>query len=82
MKKVLLIAILAFMFVGCTSSSDAQRALDAQGFTDVTYTGYDFLACSKDDVFHTGFRAKNAQGIYVEGTACSGLLFKNTTLRF
>lgn len=82
MKKVLVMAILAVMFIGCTSQTDAERALSAQGFTDVTYTGYDMFACSKDDVFHTGFRAKNAQGVYVEGTACSGLLLKNTTLRF
>lgn len=82
MKKALLMAIFAVIIVGCTSQTDAERALSAQGFTDVTYTGYDLFGCSKDDVFHTGFRAKNVQGIYVEGTACSGLFLKNTTLRF
>lgn len=81
MKKIMMLAAV-FILAGCTSPQDAERALRAQGFTDITYTGYDYFACGKDDFYHTGFTAINAQGMYVEGTACSGFLFKNTTLRF
>ena len=67
---------------GCTNSSDAHRALENSGYTDVQITGYDFFACSGDDFFHTGFTAKNLNGVEVQGTVCSGLLFKNATIRF
>lgn len=80
--KAIFIATTLTMLVGCTSKSDAMRALSAQGFTDVRFTGYSFFACSKDDFFHTGFVAKNTQGLEVNGTVCSGLLFKGSTIRF
>ena len=81
-KTTILTLLIAIVFMsGCTSPQDADRALSAQGFSDITYTGYDFMACSEDDIYHTGFRAKNPQGRYVSGTVCSGI-FKNATVRF
>lgn len=84
-SKIGLIAILGSVtfvaITGCTSPKDANRALDAAGFTDVTLTGYDIMACSEDDVFHTGFKAKNTKGKFVEGTVCSGFI-KNGTIRY
>lgn len=80
--KVVFIALALITLIGCTNQSDAMRALTAQGFTDVRFTGYSFFACGKDDFFHTGFIAKNAQGLEVKGTVCSGLIFKNSTIRF
>lgn len=82
MKKVLLFALLALALVGCTNAGDAREALDAQGFTDITITGYDWFACSEDDWNHTGFIATNPQGKRVSGTVCSGLLFKSATVRW
>lgn len=67
---------------GCTSERDARRALEAEGYSDIRITGYNFFACSKDDFFHTGFEAKNREGKRVTGTVCSGLFFKNATIRY
>jgi len=80
MRTLLLCAALAI--AGCTSESDAKRALEAEGYTDVRFTGYDWFACAKDDTFHTGFVAKNRDGRQVKGVVCSGLMFKNATIRY
>ena len=80
--KTVLIFLLAIFICGCTNSNDAKRALKASGFTDIKMTGYQWFACSQDDFYHTGFIATNAQGKQVKGTVCSGLLFKNATVRF
>jgi len=54
-------SLLLLLCVGCTNESSSAEALDAMGFTDVHFTGYSFFACSKDDEYHTGFKAKNPQ---------------------
>lgn len=82
MKNVLIIAILAILFSGCTNKDDAKKALVSSGFSDIQITGYNFFGCSKDDFYHTGFTAKNVKGLEVSGTVCSGLFFKNSTIRF
>ena len=84
MKKTITTAAiaLALLLSGCTNKNDAKRALTAQGFTNIEYTGYSFLACSKDDTYHTGFKATNSVGARIEGTVCSGFLFKNATIRY
>ena len=81
--KTLIVAILALiLFSGCTNAGDAKKALSSSGFTDIRITGYSFFSCSRDDFYHTGFSAKNVNGQRVEGTVCSGILFKNSTVRF
>lgn len=65
----------------CTNEEDAYRALQAEGFEDIKFTGYDFFACSEDDFYHTGFIAKRNQ-LEVRGTVCSGLFFKRSTVRW
>lgn len=75
---ILSIAILA----GCTDEKNAYRVLTANGFTDIQMTGYAWLACSDKDTFSTGFTAKGPTGIPVKGAVCSGMLFKNSTIRF
>ena len=83
MKKIILAgAVLALLLSGCTNKDDADRALSAQGFTNIQETGYDFFACSQDDFYHTGFKATNTNGKIVTGTVCSGLLFKSATIRY
>ena len=82
MKKVLLSLVIAAMFTACTSATDANKALEAEGYTDITFTGYDWFTCSKDDTYHTGFTAKNREGKTVTGTVCSGMLFKGATIRY
>lgn len=44
-------------------------------------TGYDWLNCSEDDVFHDKFTAKGPTGRRVSGAVCAGLLFKGATIR-
>ncbi len=80
MKYALLIVV--FIMSGCTSKTDANRALDAAGYSDITIGGYSWFDCSKDDFYHTEFTAKNPSGKYISGTVCSGLLFKSATIRF
>jgi hypothetical protein len=55
--------------------------LEKSGFTDIQTTGYVWMACSDDDGTHTGFLAKNPQGVIVEGVACCGWM-KACTVRF
>ncbi len=52
------------------------------GFSDIRTTGYKWFACSEGDWYHTGFVAINPQGVEVSGVVCSGLFFKNSTVRF
>lgn len=80
MKKTLIVA--AMLLVGCTDAENATRLLKAQGYTDIEITGYSAFGCSEDDTLHTGFRAKGVNGQVVVGTVCSGLFFKNSTIRF
>lgn len=81
MKKILFIA-LALSLTACSNSSDAVRALQGSGYTNIQPGGYDWFACSKDDFYHTKFTATNPAGQTVSGTVCSGLLFKGATVRF
>ena len=79
MKAILVGALL---LVGCTNESASSHALRSAGFTEYTFTGYEWFACSEDDTYHTGFRAKNPQGEEVTGVVCCGLMFKACTVRF
>ena len=82
MKKLLLIVVAAAMLFGCSDEGGAKRILTASGFRDIQITGYEFFACGKDDTYSTGFTATGPTGIRVSGTVCSGLFFKNSTIRF
>ena len=64
-----------------TIKNTANKTLESAGFTDVTITGWNPLACGEDDTYATGFTAINPQGKVVEGTVCSGV-FKGATIRF
>jgi hypothetical protein len=77
-----LILCCALALSGCTDSSATIRTLESAGFSDITVTGYAFFQCGEDDTSHTGFRAKNPSGKYVEGTVCCGLVLKGCTVRF
>lgn len=81
MKKIIAISICLFLSA-CTNENDADRSLISLGFTNITYTGFRLFACADSDFYHTGFKAINPQGNKVSGTVCSGILFKNSTVRF
>jgi hypothetical protein len=79
---ILIIMGFVALGVGCTDEKGARKALEAQGFTEVQTDGWAGPFVCGDDWNATDFVAKNAEGKTVTGTACSGLLFKNTTLRW
>lgn len=81
MKRLFLIAALAAL-AACTDPTTATRVLEDNGYTNVQMTGYAWMACSKDDTFHTGFIAKSPNGRTVSGAVCAGAFFKNSTIRF
>lgn len=81
MKKYLTLGVLVLILAGCSDPDVATKALRGAGYTDIKITGFDMWACGKDDTYATGFIAKGPTGVEVEGTVCSGLLFKNATIR-
>ncbi|ABX11030.1 gp39.1 hypothetical protein [Escherichia phage JS98] len=74
--------VLAVSLVGCTDADNATRVLDANGYEQIQITGYNLFGCSEDDFQRTGFIAVGPTGKRVEGTVCSGLFFKKSTIRF
>lgn len=82
MKRLVFAVLAVFVLSACTDGDEAMRVLDTQGYTGIKITGYNLFACSQDDFYHTGFIATSPNGKRVEGTICSGLLFKGATVRF
>jgi hypothetical protein len=80
MNAARLIGIL--MLLGCTDESATKETLRKSGFSEVETLGYDAWACGKDDTYSTKFRAKNPQGVVVEGVVCCGAWAKACTVRF
>jgi hypothetical protein len=78
-KLALLMIILCL--TSCTNAPKATEVLTNQGYKDVKITGWNYMSCSKDDFFSTGFSAMAPGGKYVTGTVCTGLL-KGSTIRF
>lgn len=84
MKAIITFSILSIMLLACTNSNDFDKGksrLEAQGYTEIRNTGYDFFCCGEDDTFSSGFTAKDRNGNNVKGCICSGIL-KGITIRF
>ena len=85
-KWVALVAVMVLVVLWFntfrTSESDAARALNAQGLTNIQYTGFKYWGCGEDDFYHTGFTATNSKGKVVSGTVCSGMWKKDATIRW
>lgn len=81
MIRIFFLTVVALL-CSCSNSTDANKALTSMGFSDIRTTGYKWFACSEGDWYHTGFVAINPQGVEVSGVVCSGLFFKNSTVRF
>lgn len=81
MNKTLL-AVAALSLAACTEPEHATEILEANGYRDVRITGYSIFGCGEKDFFHTGFTATALNGKAIDGVVCSGLLFKNSTIRF
>lgn len=87
--KSILLALSLLTLAGCGACDDeagSQRALQAQGFTNVQFHGHAFWGCSKGDNSAIDFTATNPLGQPVAGTVCCGgkytLNFKGCTVRF
>jgi len=80
-NKLIVVLFFALVMNGCTNRTEADIALRSEGYSDIKYTGYNFFKCSQDDWYHTGFIAKNRNGMTVKGTVCSGFL-KGATIRY
>lgn len=81
-NKIEYLFILTICLFSCTNQNDAKNSLESMDFNNIEYTGYNFFACSNEDFYHTGFIATNQHGKKVIGTVCSGIFFKNSTVRF
>ncbi len=81
MKNTLIIAAIIVVLCACTDPKGATNALQASGYKDVQITGYDFLACSKDDFYCTGFTATAPNDQRVDGAVGGWFLFKGSTIR-
>lgn len=82
MKKFLIFIAAVIGLAGCTDADNAHRILENSGYDNVQITGYNWFGCSEDDFQHTGFTATGPTGKPVSGTVCSGIFFKNSTIRF
>lgn len=81
MNKLIIICFAICAICGYTDNNKASEILSEQGYTQIELTGYVPFVCSNDDIFSTGFKAKNPNGKYVTGTVCNGVL-KGATIRF
>lgn len=81
MKKLIFVAMVGALLVGCSDSDTAIKALKGAGYSDIKTTGYSWFSCSEDDTFSTGFVAKGPTGVEVEGAVCSSLMTKGATIR-
>lgn len=83
LTKVLVIvaACLGGVLAGCTSETEATRALSGAGYSDIKMTGYRPFLCDEKDTLSTGFEATGPNGNRVSGAVCSGIL-KGATIRF
>lgn len=81
-NRMIAAGLLVFGLASCTDAENATRVLELNGFTEVRTTGYAWLSCSEKDSVKTGFVARAPNGQITKGAVCSGLLFKNSTIRF
>lgn len=81
-KTLMIIAVFAMIgLTGCSKPKASTEFLVKQGYTNIEITGWRPFMKGEDDVFSTGFTAKNANGAVVEGAVTQGW-FKGKTIRF
>lgn len=81
----LLAALVVFAAVaairGCTDPEGATRTLSAQGYKDISITGYRPFGGSDNDWYITGFEATAPNGQHVTGCVTRGVWMKGNTVR-
>jgi hypothetical protein len=76
-----LVLLLGLCLAGCTDEAGSRKALEASGFTNIQFTGWELWGCSNSDDFATGFVATNMNGKRVKGIVYCGI-WKSCTVRF
>jgi hypothetical protein len=66
---------------GFSDPVNAERVLVSNGYTEVKVGDASWFACG-GDWHNTTFTAKAPSGSIVSGNVCSGMFFKNSTIRF
>jgi hypothetical protein len=79
--KVFALMIIVAVLAGCSDPPSAKRALHGAGYSDISVGGYSWFSCGGEDTYATKFTAKGPSGVPVSGAVCSGLFFKNSTIR-
>ena len=79
---ILIVLVMLGLVTGCTDEGSSRKTLRNAGYSNITFTGWSPLVCGQDDMFSTGFTAKNPTGQIVSGTVCCGLVAKGCTIRF
>jgi hypothetical protein len=59
-----------------------EKVLAQQEYANIASHGYSWSAYGGDDFYATRFTAINPAGHHVAGVVCSGLFFKESTIRF
>jgi len=77
----LLLLIGAAVDGGCGVGQDGVRALEAEGYRDITIGDHTWWKCGRDDTFASNFTATNPLGKRVAGAVCCGWT-KGCTVRF
>ena len=80
MKRIFMMVAVIAVLAGCSSKTDAEKALTSAGYTDIVTDGYSMFGCSDDDSFKTKFTANGPTGVKTTGVVCSGW-FKGATIR-
>lgn len=81
MRRLVFCAALIAGLSGCTDESGARRTLEAEGFSNISITGWDAWSCGKGDDTCTGFEATGPTGRRVAGAVGCGYFFKGCTVR-
>lgn len=79
--KVLAIILCAVLLSSCSGTYTSETILEDQGYTNVKIQGFNFFACSEDDMYRYNFTATNSNGKNIKGVICSAP-FKGYTIRF
>lgn len=80
MRKLFVLA-LPLVLAGC-GESDAVKAIESMGYSNVRLTGMPWWGCSDSDdpLYSTKFNATAQNGKAVDGIACGGMM-KGYTIR-
>ena len=83
MKKIITTMTALLLCTSCASDQTfavSEQAIADQGYTNIQYQGWAWMACGEDDSFALKYSANAPNGRSVTLVACSGV-FKGVTVR-